>query len=251
MSKILPIAIQEIKNIKKILIATLITIVIILIGATLTSNRDVNIFMLILMLASMFDKLLIPLFVYIGFKNYKTSLKNCIQSGVTRREFTVARLLMIAILATIIGFASTATSYYLVSLETQIHNPFVFNFYIGIYTPIITTFYGYENMFIVTIIAISFYNFIANIGFITATLLNKVGGVQLFIIFILTTFTLNFLINQRKLSSKTTRIKPDLMDVLLGFSGVHVNLITPIITFTMMTFIISIANYFIITNTEV
>lgn len=250
MSKIFAISIQEVKNIKKVLIPTLVTIVIILISATLTSKRNENIFIFILMLSSMLDKLLIPLFAYIGFKNYKTSLKNYIQSGVTRREFTLARLLMIAILATITGIISTSAAYYLVSIETQIYDPFIFNFYIGIYTPFITTLYGYENIFMVTIITISFYNFIGNIGFITASFINKVGGIHSFIIFIFTSFIINFIVNQRRLKNSKI-IKPEIMDVLLGFSGVHVNLITPIVTFTTMSFIVSLVNYFIVTNTEV
>lgn len=246
MEKTFKMSIYEIKHFKKSLISILVISVITILLAIFTRSNEA-IHLLILAVADLLEKLIIPFFIYFGAKSYKTSLKNTLQSGETRYKYFISKFFSIIMVSIILSLIITPISYYLARMGSFDTEGFVMPILLGIFNPVIPTMYSYASVIEITIITILIYTLFASVSFLTVALFNKIGGIRLFLINIMTIFILTFLNNL--LTSRFDR--PDFLDVILGFSGASVNLITPMFSLTLLLTIILSLTYYTIKRTEV
>lgn len=246
MKKIFKMSIHEIKQLRKSLTIASVTILLLTVAVILTKgNKDIN--LVILGFADLLEKLLIPLFVYIGIKGYVKSLNNTIQINQKRTEYFLAKSLSIIIISLIVAIIVTPLSYYFADLGKFDLGDFTMPLFLGTYNPVIPIIYDFNNMIIVTIISALIYSFISHFSLLSIILFNKIGNIKLFIIFITTLYTFNYL----NTLLSTERNGADLIDRMLGFAGPSINLMVPIISLSIITLLLSMISYIVINHTEV
>lgn len=246
MKKTLKMSINDLKQSKKSLVAIFLVIMITMFFTIITRNNE-SANLLILAVADLLEKLIIPFFVYFGAKNYKTTLKNTLQIGETRFQYFMYKVLSIMMMSVLLSLITTPISYYLSSMGAIDAEGFAMPIFLGVFNPIIFTIYSYAGIAEVTIISSLIYSFTASLSFLTVALFNKIGGIRLFTIYCIIIFILTS--SNNLLISKVGR--PDLIDIVLGFSGTSVSLITPMISLILFLVITLYWTQFTIIRTEV
>lgn len=245
MKKILKMSLIEIKQFQNLLIAIATAIILITVSVVLSkNNKDLNI--VFLGFADILEKLLIPVFIYIGSKNYIKALNNNLQINQKRSYYFLAKSLSMIAMSFTIAFITTPLSYYFAGLGMFDSKDLIMPVFIGTYSPIIPIIYNFSNITLVTIISALIYSFFAHMSLLIIALHNKIGGVKLFILFSLFSYILIYLNNALSVKS----YKYGIMDRILGFAGNGINLLTPLISISIITMIVSTITYITIYNTE-
>lgn len=245
MKKILEMIKVNLKTYKKLLVTFLIIILSILILLVVFMNKE-DVVISILLFAGIFEKLIIPLLIYFIIKNYKSSLSNSIQVGNSRKDFFITKTLSILVASMIIAVFITPFSYYLAELGKFDWNDSFMPLFIGYYEPLIPNIFMFGSILPVTLITILIYNLFGQLSFLTAAFYNRFGFLKLFITFTALIYSLCLLNNY--IISKT---RLDIMNIILGFTGISINYWSPIFYISLFGFITSLLTYIIVSKTEI
>lgn len=246
MKKVFKMTMHELKQLRKVIMITLLTIFIIT-AVVIFAKKGSEFQIAMLSFADLIEKMLLPLFIYIGSKDYLKSLNNTLQINQKRSLYLFAKSLSIIIIAFVIGLLTTPISYYLKELGQYDFGDFIMPVFIGVYSPIVPVMFNFDNVIVVSIIASLIYAFISHLTLLAVALFYKIGGIKLFIVAVVVAYLFNYL----NTILVTKYNKYDLINRILGFAGVGVNLTIPVVSLSIIIMVLSLLTYITVNYTEV